>query len=413
MSAGPLERRLITAMVLFGVALAGTYGLVLPQIAFKTEDEVFQKQMAQALDARLRDPATPLPPAMREVRAGDATPTWLRERLATAKAGVHEWNDVPLDPDDPDTDLFVGIGTDAKGRVELVYDVRPFEAFDEAVPSPGFDAVIVAGLAMAIGGSLAGWWALRAVFVALRRLPPLIGPATAGTPPAVNSFADDEVGALADRLVGARREVDAALARERRFTREASHELRTPVAIIAGAVELLRRDGLAAASSLFVDRIAAANRRMEELISAFLWLSRKDAHAEELQWLDAEALVTKVAGELRAAHATVADAFAITVTAPVRFEGVPLCAEIVLRNLLDNALRHRGTSPVRIAIGDAAVSVENDIGGGATGSRPSHGLGLGIVLELCTRFGWRCETARDGSRFTACLRFATDLSTRI
>jgi signal transduction histidine kinase len=414
MSRGPLERSLRRATAAFAGLMVATFAVVLPQVAYKTEDAVFQRQTAHMLAVLQANPAAPLAPGMRVLGAGDPLPRALRERIAALPPGIHELNDVDLDAAESaspaaataETDLFVGIAATGAGRLELVYDVRPFEAFDEAIAAPEYDAVILAGVALAIGGGLLLVRHLRRVFASLRTLAPLLRhDAPTNAHELAAPYGDDEIGELARELVSSRNQLAEALDRERRFTREASHELRTPVAVVAGAVELLRRDGrLAPVAEALVERIAGANNRIEALIQAFLWLAREPRRAEELQTMTLQPLLQRVLLDLRRAGGD-ADDVQLHVGADLPFEGEPLCAEIVLRNLVDNALRHRGDGPVAIHV-DGELRIVNTLPDGPTPAGSSHGLGLGIARDLCRRFGWRLLVTQQDGRHTAAVRFA-------
>ncbi|MCU0867281.1 MAG: HAMP domain-containing histidine kinase [Planctomycetes bacterium] len=408
MKHGPLERRLRRATLALASLLAATFAVLLPQVAFKTEDAVFQRQMAHMLAVLAADPVATLAPGMRRLQAADPMPRALREHIARLSPGVHELNDIVLDATATadETDVFVGIATSAGDRVELLYDVRPFEAFDEAIAAPGYDLVIVAGIVLALLGAAVIWWQLQHVFSSLRRLAPLLQTAAPQAQQRLSTdFGDDELGSLARELLVSRDHLAAALARERRFTREASHELRTPVAIIAGALELLRRDGaLAPTADGLVARIGAANQRIEALIGAFLWLARDPARAEELQRVTTLPLLQRVLSDLRRAGDD-ADVVAVVVVEDLPFEGEPLCAEVVLRNLVDNALRHRGTGPVQIRV-ENGVRIENSLPPASASPHRSHGLGLGITRDLCARFGWQLDTRVQADRYIATLHFS-------
>ena len=405
MTRGPLERRLRSATVALAGLMVATFALLLPQVAFKTEDAVFQRQTAHMLATLQAEPTAALPPGMRVLGAVDPLPPQLRERIARLPPGIHELNDVQLDGASPETDLFVGIATGATGRLELVYDVRPFEAFDEAIAAPAYDAVILTGLVLAVAGAVVLWWQLHRVFSSLHSLAPLLraeGPTADRS--LAKDFGDDEIGSLARELLAARNQLAAALDRERRFTREASHELRTPVAIIAGAVELLRRDGeMSPVADALVERIRVANDRVESLIGAFLWLAREPVRAEELQTLTLQPLLERVLSDLQRAGTDPTEV-ALHVLSDRPFEGEPLCAEIVLRNLVDNALRHRGDGPVEIHV-DGGVRIVNPLPAGTQPNEDSHGLGLGIAKDLCARFGWEFSVAVQGGKHTASVRF--------
>jgi signal transduction histidine kinase len=219
--------------------------------------------------------------------------------------------------------------------------------------------------------------------------------------------ADDELRRLAvtlDQMLARLRE---AFARERRFVADASHELRTPIAIVRAELETAQRTG---------DR---------EAIAAAL------AECDRLAQLAEDLLVLAQAGEgelpVRAeplrARELLEDAqrrFAargrpITVSAPddLRVHADPLRARQLLANLVDNALRH-GSGTVTLSAragGDGVVLAVTDEGPGfADGLEPFErftradaartdggaGLGLALVRAIAEAHGGRAEVAGAG-----------------
>jgi len=63
--------------------------------------------------------------------------------------------------------------------------------------------------------------------------------------------------------------------RERDFTGSASHELRTPITVITGAVELLEQGDLSAEDIKALDRIRRTTAEMKSTIEMFLCIARE------------------------------------------------------------------------------------------------------------------------------------------
>jgi len=232
----------------------------------------------------------------------------------------------------------------------------------------------------------------------------------------IGGSCQDEVGFLARRLKGALEDAEAYHEREQRFTRYASHELRTPVAIIKGAGELLELSGV---QHKAVDRIQRSVTDMERLIETFLTLARQenvvpdrptnvgmvvgDAVARQMPQLESKGLALRL---------TAADDVEVPVPDTV--------VRVLVDNLLVNAIRHTHAGEVTVTVERGAISVL-DSGPGIPEETLSdirreyvrgkdsqgYGMGLAIVEDLCSRYNWRFELRnRDSQGLLARLTFA-------
>lgn len=151
-----------------------------------------------------------------------------------------------------------------------------------------------------------------------------------------------------NRLMG---ELDQALQRERRFTADAAHELRTPIAALRVHLENLRHAPDAAAQQLSGQALERGLSRLERLVDQLLTLSRlePDAGLPATQPVELLALCRQVAGQLLDAGLGVGIELELVGTAPARVVGDPSSLGILLRNLLENALRYTPT-PGRVRL---------------------------------------------------------------
>lgn len=89
------------------------------------------------------------------------------------------------------------------------------------------------------------------------------------------AYAKDELGELTDTLNLMLANVEAAFVREKRFTSDASHELRTPVAVMRAYTEsLISEPGLTADQQDSLQTILAECTRMQKIISQLLTITR-------------------------------------------------------------------------------------------------------------------------------------------
>lgn len=402
-----LERRLGRALLAFGAALAVTYLLVVPQVAFKTEDAVLRSLAAAQLERLKVDEQALLPAPM--FRLGDRAdvPADLLHRLLALPEGVHELNDVLVDAGGAETDLFVAVVRPGDASAIVCHDVAELEAFDERLASPGYYAVILVGAAASLGLAAFGFATSRRVFASLGALGRLIATTDREKAQAMlQRFDDDEIGVLAQREIEARDALQRALHRERNFTRDASHELRTPVTIAAGALELLERevDDDPRVRTL-VERMRSAHRRIEELVVAFLSLARSEREIGERVREPVRRIVERVVHALEQQEGRGAMPFSIVEHAPLELAHVQPLGDVVLRNLLSNAVRHGRGDEVRVSIDDEGVTIENaELDAGAPSTR-DNGFGQSIVSDLCQRFGWSVTFERRAGRYA--VRLAT------
>jgi two-component system, OmpR family, sensor histidine kinase QseC len=218
-----------------------------------------------------------------------------------------------------------------------------------------------------------------------------------------------------NRLLG---ELDGALQRERRFTADAAHELRTPLAALH-----VHLDNLAAATDPATRRRAqqALQRgldRLQRLVEQLLALSRLEpgAVAPARQPVALRPLLGEVVAGL--VDAGLAEGIEVAVEGdapPLRAD--PLGLAVLLRNLLDNALRytprpgqvlatlHEAGDAVELQVEDSGPGIpaerrervlerfHRELGTGAEGS----GLGLSIAQRVVALHGGSMQL--DDSRW--------------
>ncbi|WP_313706154.1 ATP-binding protein [Massilia sp.] len=212
---------------------------------------------------------------------------------------------------------------------------------------------------------------------------------------------------IVQALNGVLARLDAALQAERRFTADAAHELRTPLAGLHMHVQLLGRQHpeLAAPFRKLRQDIA----RSTALVDSLLTLARLDPLAREQLQVQPVALAP-LFEQVLAAHTPDAQRRGIALSLRCDLESVeadPRMLEIALRNLLDNALRYcPDGSRIEIAALHHAdrsrISVRDDGPGVDEASRarlserffrvlgqgqPGSGLGLSIVRRIAELHG--------------------------
>ena len=215
---------------------------------------------------------------------------------------------------------------------------------------------------------------------------------------------EDEVSLLADAMADLADRLSAFSERERNFTRDASHELRSPLTVIKLATQMLDQESLSESAKVAVERIRDNAKDMEELTEAFLLLARESKEADLADVHVAEV----VASEIDRARIVAADS-----PVEIRFEQqgeliVKSPAKVVatvVGNLIRNAMNYIDAGTVTVTVDVRSVTVA-DTGPGMSqedienafvpfhrGERQRGGFGVGltIVKRLADRFGWTIQ----------------------
>ena len=248
--------------------------------------------------------------------------------------------------------------------------------------------------------------------------------------------ADDELGAwaasfneMAEALEEKIRALSESRARERRFTSDVAHELRTPVTALVGEASLLAAhiERMPAEArrpaELLVQDVGRLRRLVEELIEISRFdEGREDARAEPVDLSSLTASLLRSRGW---------DTSVSLEAEPLVVETDPRRAERVLSNLIENALAHGGRD-VAVQIGRDVADAFVEVRDGGPGMASEHfphvferfyksdparadggsGLGLAIALENARLLGGGIEAWSEtgvGSRFTLRLPVAKPL----
>lgn len=209
--------------------------------------------------------------------------------------------------------------------------------------------------------------------------------------------------------------VERFIERERSLLDQASHEFRTPIAVIAGAVDVMKLYPLPPTVNRPLARIEATIANLSEIMSALLFLSREaDTSAPvETTRLDC-AVVVLVEDHEHLLEGTGAK-FVIEQLEPVWVNCPEAITRIVISNLLRNAAEHTNEGEIIITLADNRLSIQ-DSGGGfdtvaaarrytealrdSTKQGGGQGLGLFLTRRICERFGWTLKMSSSAASGT-------------
>ena len=235
----------------------------------------------------------------------------------------------------------------------------------------------------------------------------------------IRAGANTEVEAMIDAIERFASRLAQFIERERIFTRDASHELRTPIAVFKGSLDLLeRKSELYAQEGEIFTRMKRTVQDMESLIETLLLLARE----EELKLPENPAPMNDaIAGSvdgLRSlaakSHNTIRfnDISVLQVRAPERV------VQILVTNLVRNSINYTQQGIIEVSVDNSSIRVV-DTGVGMTSEdlenafepffraeksrnmSSGHGLGLSIVRRLAHQFQWQINAESTPEKGTS------------
>jgi two-component system, OmpR family, sensor kinase len=152
----------------------------------------------------------------------------------------------------------------------------------------------------------------------------------------------DELQPLGASLNGLLERLSEALASQRRFTADAAHELRTPLAALKLQLDLARRATQPAERSAALDDLEAGVARTSHVVEQLITLAHVEPEAMAQKRTACD--LVAIAKEAIVARAALASDKAIDLglarATPAIVDGDPASLGILLSNLIDNALRY-------------------------------------------------------------------------
>lgn len=245
----------------------------------------------------------------------------------------------------------------------------------------------------------------------------------------------DEVGFLANRFNHAAQQIenlvkarDALLASQKSLLANASHELRSPLTVVAGYLDNLAEDsGLESGWQGPVEEMRRQTFRMREIVEALLELSRLEAAGGEapLERVDVGGLVALLRRDIMASPTPPA-AFEVEMQPPALLLGAPGEVQSILTNLVTNAVKYtppEGRVSLRwwvdaagahLAVTDTGIGIPAEhlprlterfyrVDPGRSRKQGGTGLGLAIVKHAVQRHGGSLQIESvdgRGSTFT-------------
>ncbi|MDI9802241.1 two-component system sensor histidine kinase CreC [Citrobacter koseri] len=261
------------------------------------------------------------------------------------------WNDVwltlrgqygarstPQNPDDPESSvMYVAAPIIDGGRIIGVLSVgKPNAAMAPVIKRSErrilWASAVLLGIALAIGAGMV-WWINRSI----ARLARYADSVTENHPVALPDLGSTELRKLAQALESMRLKLEGKNYIEQ-YVYALTHELKSPLAAIRGAAEILREGPPAAVVARFTDNILTQNARMQVLVETLLRQARLENRQEiAFSPVAVDALFSQVS-EARNIQLAVKNIALNIIPSSLVVSADAGLLEQALGNLLDNAL---------------------------------------------------------------------------
>lgn len=189
------------------------------------------------------------------------------------------------------------------------------------------------------------------------------------------------------------------------FASVVSHDLRNPLNVIQGRIELAQDD----CQSDHLDHAATATDRSLELVDDLLLLAREGEHVRDVERVDLDSLVENCWQSVATADAT------LVVDTDQVIEADSSRLRQLLENLIRNAVEHGGETvtvtvgslPNGFFVADDGRGISEEVrdrifDAGYSTTHDGTGFGLNIVKEVAHAHGWEVratESESGGARF--------------
>ena len=230
---------------------------------------------------------------------------------------------------------------------------------------------------------------------------------------------DNEIGYLGQTIQHNIAQLQAALARETDFTRDISHELRTPATVLK--MVLNRLSCAAPPDEQTLTQLKQAALQMEQTINVLLALAR--AESMQLQPLclleEIEHCLVNNPRLMRQSDLQLQ----LQVAAGYRINANKNLLHILLNNIIDNALIHASAYRLDIHLNGDVLCIGNPVAENSPAdllspgvkSQSSEGIGQGLHLvnRICQGYQWQLSSARRDHWFYLSIKFVVKGASRI
>ncbi|MGF1695754.1 HAMP domain-containing histidine kinase [Vibrio lamellibrachiae] len=212
-------------------------------------------------------------------------------------------------------------------------------------------------------------------------------------------------------LLESKQAIAKSFQREQEFSGFASHELRSPIMVIKGSSELLKKiPDQPAIAIKAINRIERASDEMALLTDAFLILGKETIDVDSFSQIDLERLLRRQIDALTSviplAEQTNSERYLLTINEAETCHAPASLVTVVINNLLKNAFSY-SSDTVAISLSNTTLSISNPCGELGDNKQGGYGVGLVIVGRICERMGWQYHQHQTQVNYETQIHFSS------
>lgn len=236
------------------------------------------------------------------------------------------------------------------------------------------------------------------------------------TPSFVRRYPDNELRTLANTIEQCFSQLQSALIRERNFTRDVSHEIRTPISVVKNIVS--NNQHVKQISESEFEQVTRANFDLEKVTHTLLALARNES-SKVYEINLTEMLENTLLHHFELNHSEKGKALQIDLQLAENVKQIanPNLVQILLNNVLSNIVQYSNEAEVNITLTNNAMSFSNQTEelvptqpnrqGVKSISSTGIGQGLNLIERICEKNNWRLNANYQKGIFTLEISFST------
>lgn len=196
--------------------------------------------------------------------------------------------------------------------------------------------------------------------------------------------------------------------REKKFLRSASHELRTPVAVISSALDVVAQRQKRGNSDMQrpLQDIERSADEIKQIIDALLWIARYDEQRIEPQSVNLRTLIDEIVNNHQLLFVDKSLQFNLQIPDDIELHTEEPLLRIVIANFVRNACEHMTDGEITLQADTQALLVVNPIAQGDNPTTEGFGFGQTIVREVANKLGYEVLFSAEDGHWISTLRYS-------